>query len=508
MASYHQIEPGQNEGNSQPSMFPPGLPNQAYDCYRPPHHPFAGIHFPMPYAASVPYPTQPQDYYTSHNIYPFNFQFMSGNEDKVKPPYSYIALIAMAVENKPDKKITLNGIYQFIVDRFPYYRKNRHGWQNSIRHNLSLNDCFVKIARDDKKSGKGSYWTLHPDSYNMFENGSFLRRRKRFKEKSANKESTGDETAKGSQNETRRTKEDSPREVYPVNPTTAIAQQQSEGEFSWSTNPTRERTNMTGGTTNHPCGYYTSSDGLDTGDFFSGGRRQESFNEPGHELNENRSRFSAICKATDVGNYTVAAASAPSVLTTNEPTSDQWNRLGSQQKQPYHGTHHHNLSPFAAAPPRGTRAEKPSPRFCSAYGYSPFGEEVFSNASTQTTSSWIPYPARAVAYHGDDVTRQPPTSRQFTENIRYERMARGSHSSLPSYFPQPLDAVPFSSVQAHEDAATSQRCFAENTARDGQKSNPRLCPPSDSQLWSSPIPARSEHPGTSIFSRPPACANY
>ncbi|XP_005102249.1 forkhead box protein B2 [Aplysia californica] len=99
----------------------------------------------------------------------------------VKPPYSYIALITMAIESSHSGMMTLNEIYSFIMNRFPYFKENQQRWQNSIRHNLSLNDCFVKIARAPGRPGKGNYWALHPACGDMFGNGSFLRRAKRFK---------------------------------------------------------------------------------------------------------------------------------------------------------------------------------------------------------------------------------------------------------------------------------------------------------------------------------------
>uniref|UniRef100_A0A3B4ZCI5 Forkhead box B2 n=1 Tax=Stegastes partitus TaxID=144197 RepID=A0A3B4ZCI5_9TELE len=98
-----------------------------------------------------------------------------------KPPYSYISLTAMAIQNSAEKMLPLSDIYKFIMDRFPYYRENTQRWQNSLRHNLSFNDCFIKIPRRPDQPGKGSFWALHPDCGDMFENGSFLRRRKRFK---------------------------------------------------------------------------------------------------------------------------------------------------------------------------------------------------------------------------------------------------------------------------------------------------------------------------------------
>jgi hypothetical protein len=49
-----------------------------------------------------------------------------------KPPYSYASLIAQAINSTNNKKMTLNGIYNYITTHFPYYQLAQNGWQVNI----------------------------------------------------------------------------------------------------------------------------------------------------------------------------------------------------------------------------------------------------------------------------------------------------------------------------------------------------------------------------------------
>ncbi|XP_076865311.1 forkhead box protein K1 [Brachyhypopomus gauderio] len=100
-------------------------------------------------------------------------------KDESKPPYSYAQLIVQAISSAPDRQLTLSGIYAHITKHYPYYRTADKGWQNSIRHNLSLNRYFIKVPRSQEEPGKGSFWRVDPSSEAKLVEQAFRKRRQR-----------------------------------------------------------------------------------------------------------------------------------------------------------------------------------------------------------------------------------------------------------------------------------------------------------------------------------------
>lgn len=88
-------------------------------------------------------------------------------DSTTKPRYSYVAMIAKSIQDSKEGKLKLSRIYDYIKLKFPYYKHLKSkGWQNSIRHNLSLNECFVKLpCENGGEAKKGNYWTLGISGY-------------------------------------------------------------------------------------------------------------------------------------------------------------------------------------------------------------------------------------------------------------------------------------------------------------------------------------------------------
>ncbi|KAI5479876.1 forkhead box protein I [Pseudohyphozyma bogoriensis] len=98
--------------------------------------------------------------------------------DPNRPNFSYSALIGQAILSTPEKRLRLADIYDYVTNNYSYYRKNESGWQNSIRHNLSLQPVFQKIPDPATTSGtgkKGCLWTIIPSEEWRFEGGGWLK---------------------------------------------------------------------------------------------------------------------------------------------------------------------------------------------------------------------------------------------------------------------------------------------------------------------------------------------
>ncbi|KAI0881926.1 forkhead box protein L2 [Annulohypoxylon maeteangense] len=89
-------------------------------------------------------------------------------DNGAKPLYSYAQLIGMAILRAPQRRLTLSQIYKWISDNFSFYGAQDAGWQNSIRHNLSLNKAFIKQERPKDDPGKGNYWAIEPGMEHQF----------------------------------------------------------------------------------------------------------------------------------------------------------------------------------------------------------------------------------------------------------------------------------------------------------------------------------------------------
>ena len=86
----------------------------------------------------------------------------------------YMEMIAKAIMMSSTQKLLLSHIYSFIEHKYPDFTASKGAWKNSVRHNLSVNECFMKAGR--APNGRGYYWKIHPACMNNFKNGNFIRR--------------------------------------------------------------------------------------------------------------------------------------------------------------------------------------------------------------------------------------------------------------------------------------------------------------------------------------------
>ena len=86
-------------------------------------------------------------------MHSLSFRYIHKNRQQV-------SVKIQAISSAEEHQLTLAGIYQYITKFYPYYKNCDKGWQNSIRHNLSLNRYFIKVPRGQEEPGKGSFWRI------------------------------------------------------------------------------------------------------------------------------------------------------------------------------------------------------------------------------------------------------------------------------------------------------------------------------------------------------------
>ncbi|KFQ74871.1 Forkhead box protein N5, partial [Phoenicopterus ruber ruber] len=88
-----------------------------------------------------------------------------------RPPLNYCVLVTLALCNSPSGSLTVQQIYQFARQHFPFFQTAPEGWKNTIRHNLCFSSCFEKTTSFACGEGnrKSWLWKLTPEGHRKFQ---------------------------------------------------------------------------------------------------------------------------------------------------------------------------------------------------------------------------------------------------------------------------------------------------------------------------------------------------
>ncbi|XPS81817.1 hypothetical protein M3J09_013742 [Ascochyta lentis] len=108
------------------------------------------------------------------------------NDEPVDKEQPYAQLIYRALYDAPDHTMVLRDIYDWFrryTDKAA--QSETKGWQNSIRHNLSMNGAFEKVESPSDSSSKGFMWRLTASALR-----EGVKSTTRYRSKAPNKRST------------------------------------------------------------------------------------------------------------------------------------------------------------------------------------------------------------------------------------------------------------------------------------------------------------------------------
>ncbi|XP_066495276.1 forkhead box protein R1 [Tiliqua scincoides] len=88
-----------------------------------------------------------------------------------RPPLNYCVLISLALSSSVDSSLTVQEIYQFTRQHFPFFRTAPEGWKNTVRHNLCFSSSFEKTTNFVCLEGnrKSRLWRLTMEGQRKFQ---------------------------------------------------------------------------------------------------------------------------------------------------------------------------------------------------------------------------------------------------------------------------------------------------------------------------------------------------